>query len=138
MVAKRWTKTAIRSLCSQVDSFWLGHRLGLRPERVPAFVDFIRANRVAIVVGGLRSFRGLLGSRMTSQRETAEHARTSGVWGLSTDEIVERFTKLAAGTGRDLAKVDALIARVEAEGLPDEVVGYLPEALREDFRQTQE
>jgi diphthamide synthase (EF-2-diphthine--ammonia ligase) len=131
MAAKRWTKTAIRSLCAQIDSFWLEHRLGLRQERVPAFVDFIRENRLAIVVGGLRSFRGLLDSRMVSQRETAEHARTSGVWGSSTAEIVERFMKLAAGTGRDLAKIDALIARVEAEGLPDEVIGYLPEALRE-------
>lgn len=131
MATKQWTKTAIRSLCSQVDSFWLGHRLGLTREREPAFVAFIHANRLAIVLGGLRSFRGLLDSRMTSHRETAEHARTSGVWGSSTDMMVERFTKLAADTGRDLAKLDALIGRVEADGLPAEVVGYMPEALRE-------
>ncbi len=125
--SKKWTKKDIKSLCSQIDSFWLFKRDHYSPDSLRAAID---VHRVGIVTGGLRGFQSMSRERGLQERQTVEHAKKSGVHGTGTEVIVERFTKLAEDSEKDVAKIDQLVARIEAEGLPPEVLAYLPEALR--------
>lgn len=124
--AGRWLKKDVRSLCSQIDSFVLSHER-YRPKA--QIRDAIERNRPRIVCDGLRGFRAMIDERLnghTGYAASAEHARTSGVWGSATAEMVARFEAGAAECRAAIAKIDALIARVEAEGLPPDVAGYMP------------
>lgn len=125
-MAKKWTKKDIKSLCSQLDSVWLFERM-YYPSAV--ICDVIEKNRKKLVINGLRGFQNMARERGQRERETVEHAKTSGVWGNGTQEMIERFTKLAEESEKDVAKIDALVARIELEGLPPEVEAYLPEGL---------
>lgn len=124
---KKWTKKDIKTLCGQLDSFWVYNRMYYPSE---AIARVIGEKRQDIVIGNLRGFQNMVRERAQKDREGAEHARTSGVWGKSTDEMVQRFTKGAEESEKSVAKIDQLIARIEAEGLPPEVAEYMPEGLR--------
>ncbi len=48
------------------------------------------------------------------------------VYGDSTPEMIDRFTGLAAESRKDVARADALLAKIAAHGLPAEVVDFDP------------
>lgn len=133
MPATKWTKKAIEALCTQLSSWWCFNALYLEPgvktedvwDTMPLEV------RIKIVIGGLRNFHALLSERAAKYRETAAHY--AGVWadtGRPRDldgELQTRFSTGAAEADKDAAIVQKLIDRVDAEGLPPEVVTWRPE-----------
>lgn len=122
---KRWTKKDISFLKNKLLFFVLFHEMYWPRDRIRAVIE---EHRHTIVLGGVRSFRGLLADRSKSYRESVEHFRTHpSVYGNSTPEIIERFTRLADECDADVAKLDQMIERVEAEGLPPEVLEHMPE-----------
>lgn len=132
-MAKRWTKADIRRLTGQLDTAWLYARPlqpahGGRPDGREAFRTWLATgdNRTRVVLQGLGGWERRSAGRAQQNRDTAQHARTSGVWGSSTEEMVQRFERLAAADTKDVQLVQRLVARVKAEGLPPEVVAYDP------------
>lgn len=81
------------------------------------------------MVHNAKNFKNLLTVRAKEDRETAEHARVTDVHGSLSEEITERFTKLADECDKDIARIDHLLERIEVEGLPEEVENYMPEGL---------
>jgi hypothetical protein len=118
-----WTKTDIRTLRQQIDTFALFNRAA----DAETFASIIDANRVAIILSGLRVFRAMFSERETKDREAAEHFRTHpNIYGDSTPEMIERFTGLAADAAKAGRKLDAIVKHVETEPLPDDVATYQP------------
>ena len=127
-MSARWTKTDLRTLRSQIDGFALFNGLYHSPEAIRSAIE---AERLAIVLDGLRSFRETLRDRAERNRGASEHfAANPGIYGDSTPEMIERFAGLAAGDERAVARLDRLLVRVEVDGLPEGVVDYVPESLR--------
>lgn len=135
---KRWTKTAIRQMKAALD--WslhsnrpiapaFGPRLGEREDFTTHFRAWFEepGRRAAIIVSHFRGLESLMRDRAQSDRKTVEHAQANPhVWGKGTDEIVERFSRLARESGSAAEKIADLVARIEAEGLPPEVEAYDP------------
>ena len=128
----RWTKTDVRTLRSQLDGFVLENRMYHPMERI---CSAVASRRSEIVVGGLRGFRGLFEERAAKNEQAWRHFESHlAVYGSSTPEMIERFKGLADKDAKAAAKTGKLIARVEAEGLPAEVVGYAPDGCGEVAR----
>lgn len=122
---KRWTKKDIRTLQDQLMSFVLQYELYVDPGTL---LTALERDRLTIVLNGLRGFRSLLVDRLTQYGQTADHFETHpAIYGEATREMVERFRSYHRETARDLGKLDRLIARVEAEGLPPEVSSHMPD-----------
>lgn len=121
---KPWTKTALRALTQQIDMFVLSNRLYVPTDAIRRDVE---ARRLEITLSGLRGFAAMLSERAESSRGTARHAEANPhIWGDSTPEMIERFSVLAKGEQKDADKCAALVARLEAVGLPAEVATYFP------------
>lgn len=131
----RWTKKSIQEMRSQIDAVVLRYDLpgnltsrSGAAERRAKLRAAIQEHRQSIVVGGLTGFRTMLEDRAKSQEETRDHYRAHTT--LDPEDIVgERFEKLAKETRWSIQYIDRLIARIEAEGLPPEVVEYMPERI---------
>lgn len=109
-VEARAAHAAVRSYCRLAGSIDAhGHVVeatlkdGMEAEAAALFLSFL-AERAE--------------TRTVENEATAEHARTTGVWGKGTDEMVERFTKLAEESRREAVKHRKLAARLRAEGMP--------------------
>lgn len=122
--AARWTKKDVRTLCGQLDSFVLSHERHQPPDAIRAAIE---ANRPEIVIGGLLGFRALLDERQNGH--TGNLATIEAWKRLGSAEVVARFERLSIETLADIAKIDALIARVRAEGLPPEASSYVPDRI---------
>jgi len=117
---KRWTKKDIKTLQQQLMSFVLYNERYYPKDRIRAF---LAENRLRIVSDGLTSFRSMIAERSQQNKDTAEHYRSH----FGDEKMFERFSKLHAECESDLKKIDALIARVNAEGLPPEVANHMPD-----------
>jgi hypothetical protein len=121
---KRWTKKAIKTLQGQLTSFVVCHRLYYKPE---AIEGFIREKRLEVVLAGMREFVAMHEERSAENAKTADHFEANpGIYGKATPEMVQRFRGFAAEEAKDAAAARALVAKVEAEGLPPEVVAFDP------------
>lgn len=126
---KPWTKREVKAMLSAIETF----KLKLRPlgTSSSALLDFhvnVTAylsdplNAKEVVVVGLEELRGIAVDRAKTDRDTATHAKEHpGIWGRSTEEIVNRFTKLAEEDEKAMKWFTRLLARIEAMGLPEEV-----------------
>ncbi len=131
MVVAKWTKKDIKTLCSQLDTFWLSCRpptfVGAAAEaNAKGYYEKAIERRQDIVLAGLRGMRELLASRYASTCEAIGNAIVRDIYGEGRDEYVRRATEQARETDKDRAAFEALVLRVHHEGLPDEVKSYDP------------
>lgn len=132
---KRWTKKSIREMRSQIDGFVLRYdlpgNLTSQPRAAEAR-EWVRGkleeHKRAIVIGGLSGFRNMLADRAKQEEATSKHWRES--MNDPGDVVGLRFEKLAAESRKSVAYIDRLIERIRAEGLPPEVLDYVPERIQ--------
>lgn len=87
----------------------------------------LAAHRQEIVLADFRGLRSFYAKRVGEYRAGSEHyAKKAEEWKQDTSEMVERLARLAAESEKDVAYADGLIARIEAEGLPPEVLAFDP------------
>jgi len=87
----------------------------------------LNTHRAAIVCSGIAELGAIALDRANKNQDAADHfAAHPKVYGKSTPEIIERFTRLAKEDRKDVKRAELLIARIETEGLPPEVVDYDP------------
>lgn len=68
----------------------------------------------------------MFAKRSADERASAEHFRAHPeVYGAATPEMITRFENLADGDAGAAEEVSAVADRLEAEGLPPEVAGYV-------------
>lgn len=126
-MAKKWTKKAIGTMTGILDGVWLQERMYHPAEKIRGAIE---SQRLRLVMSGLEAHVRISTERAKEHQDTANHARTSGIWGASTEEMFQRFVGYARDEQKATEKLRILLARVEAEGLPPEVETYLPQALR--------
>lgn len=130
---KKWTKKDLASLKAALAHWWLFNKMYLRPGLTCAnvFARMPLEERQRIVVGQFKGDANMFEERALEHcghRMTHEHAKANPhIWGDSTAEIIERFQRLERETLAAAAKLRALAERVESEGLPAEVVEFVPE-----------
>jgi len=128
----KWTKKAIKTLQQQIESFVLANRMYAPPVAISAKIS---EHRKDVVLSGLRAFRDLLASRAAENEKTARHFEANpNIYRESTPEMVTRFEALAQDGQKAVSVCDELIARVESEGLPPEVVAYVPSCSLSEVR----
>lgn len=127
---KRWTKRDIRTLESQIDHFVIFKSQYYNADRIVAFIEG-EGRRETIVVVGLKGFEAIIRERALKNQEASDHFRDHPeIYGSSTPEMIDRFAKLAEKDSRTCVRLDSLVERVDTDGLPDAILGYLPESLR--------
>lgn len=125
MKPKRWTKKDLEILRNQFSTFVLQYELYAPKEAIRKAIE---ENRQVIVLNGLASFRSLLSERKSSDEETARHFEAHpSIYGESNPEMIERFRTSARDLEKDLKKLDSIVERIQSEGLPEEVLRYMPE-----------
>ncbi len=130
----KFLKREIREMRQAITSWWLVNRPLHDSKRLHAeYAAWAEqklsdpAARMSIIRDGIEQMRGIIADRMEQNEKTAAHARANPkVWGSGTDEIVERFTKLAAGCKKSVDKADALLRRLTVCPLPEQVTSYRP------------
>lgn len=131
---RKWTKKDIKSLCQQLQSWWVFNRPYLRQGiTVDEVWDTMPLDvRMGVVVGGLRGFQSGLRDRAEKERQMIEHY--AGVWADSgtprdpTGETRAHCAVMASDADKGVATLQKLIDRVEAEGLPPEVLSWRPQS----------
>lgn len=124
----KWTKIDVARLRQALSSSWLHSRLYIDPEVYRA--DLAKpGRRLAIVAHGIESLRSLGEYRAKKSRESVEHFKAHPeIYRTLNDEVIARFTKLAEEDERGCRMAQALIDRINAEGLPPEVDAFDPTA----------
>jgi uncharacterized membrane protein len=123
-MTKPWTKKAIKALQGQLTSFVVCHRMHYKVEHIAAV---IAEKRLDVVLSGLRGLAGMHEERARKNAETADHFEANpGIYNASTPEMVSRFRGYAVDEQKGGAALRTLIAKVEAEGLPAEVLSFDP------------
>lgn len=133
---KRWYKKDIKSMRGAIDSWLLVNRpaphKGIAGQSL-GFRDAARAHlsdlekRKAVVLGDIRMLRNRAKERGQENTEAARHFEANpAIYGNSTPMMVERFDQLAAENAKGVTKLNKLLARIEEEGMPPEVVAYDP------------
>jgi hypothetical protein len=127
----KWTKKDIKTLCSQLDTLWLGRSPARTASSEQANAETLKKmldgnGRKEVVLSGLRAMREMHADRYNQECQTIGNALVRDIYGAGRDEFVERFIKLAKLTDADRAVYEALVLRVVREGLPDEVIAYDP------------
>lgn len=136
----KWTKKDISICKNALSSFWLVNRpLGdsLREREVAyaAVRQHVTDHRVDVVCGGIAQLRQISNERALKNQQSADHfAEHPNVYGSATPEMIARFSKLAADDRKEATKAQMLIAKIQAEGLPPEVVAYDPISGDRDIR----
>lgn len=126
---KKWTKRDLKLLRDQLEHFVTFNALYRSTGEI---ARAIAERRSDVVLSGLRSFRATFLERGERNREASDHfAANPSIYGDSTPEMVERFARLATGDLRAADRLARLIARVESDGLPEEIRGYLPDRVRD-------
>lgn len=129
--AKKWTKKDIAALCGFLNSFWLVHRpLDYRGrDEAAAKMRALLAeprNRAEVVLGGIRGARATCSERYRQYCETIGNQLVRFTAYGQPDELVDRFTKMAREEDAAEKKLEKMLHRVLAEGLPPEVVAHDP------------
>ena len=135
MKTTRWTKKDLRTLTSQIDTWMLLNRpLGSHNggDFAAAVRDALTPEaRACIVINGLTAGLSREQERAQSDADTAKHfAAHPGIYRDSTPEMIARFEGLAEESRKAARYIATLIARVEREPLPAEVLAYDPCARR--------
>lgn len=115
---KPWTKGDRKRVWGAVDSWRSCNRPDPSRGRL-AELPTDPALLVAIAKSWLGGLKGLGAERAQKNREFVQHLHDHpNVYGKSTPEMVERFTKLAEADEKGVSQLDKLIARLDAEGMP--------------------
>jgi hypothetical protein len=128
----QWTKKDIKIMCNALSSFWLVNRpLSYRHDEWERAKNMVIAHldqhRAEIVISGVAQLASIASDRVQKNQETADHfLNHPNIYGSSTPEMVERFTSLARESQRDVDKAAILVAKIQAEGLPPEVINFNP------------
>jgi hypothetical protein len=127
----KWTKKDIKTLCGFLDSWWLVNRpLDYRGmDRAVSEARVILASegsRKEIVLAGIRSARATASQRYSTYCATIGNQLVRFTEYGKSDELVDRFIKLAREEDAAERKLEALLHRVLDEGLPLEVIAYDP------------
>ena len=128
----KWFKKDIKILCGTISTFWLMNRpLGdsmSEHQRVLERVrQFLAEHRVEVVCSEISGLGNLAAERSKKYQDTVDHFTAHPeVYGKSTPMMIERFSKLAAESRKDVAKAQILLTRIQTEGLPPEVMGFDP------------
>lgn len=119
-------------MCQAISSFWLVNRpLGDSTRELSSALSEVRqclqARRAEVVCQGIANLGNIALERLQKNSDFVEHLRSHpGVYGKSTPEMIERFDNLARENHKDAERARTLIARIEAEGLPPEVIAFDP------------
>lgn len=130
----KWTKKDIAELCQTLSTFWLVNRplrdsLSETLNAADKVRQVLNTHRTKIVIDGLLDFRSLCEKREERDQGAADHFKAHPeVYGSSTPEMISRFEKLAENSRKDIRKIEKLIERINAEGLPLEVMTFDPVA----------
>lgn len=119
---KKWYKKDIKVLKNQIDTFCLQSSLYYSRD---VLSHSLKKNLQEIVTVNLSAFRDHIAKRMQSAHDTAEHYKNV-TWGSPEHraEMVERFMSLEEDDRKAVTRMDQILAKIEAEGLPQEVVSY--------------
>lgn len=128
----KFTKGDIKRMCEWLDGwalYWRPlHGAWMDLERERAWRDAVLAatpeHRRAAILRNLENFHALERERAEKYLVSACHFQVTRVYGNATDEMVARFELLAADAQRDAAKLDVMRAKIEALGLPAEVLSH--------------
>ncbi len=130
--ARRWYKKDVKAMLGALDHVWLVAQplpsmMGLAAGALDeARGRFVALDRARLVIGHFANLAALFESRAKEQADAVVSFVETRAYGDSTEMMVERFEKLAAGTRKDVARLHKLIERIENEGLPAEVVEFDP------------
>lgn len=128
----KYFKREIRELRQAIDGWWLRNgpatnSLSEHDRLIKWATQTLGNCRTQIAGDGIIEMRHIIVDRAEQNRRTAKHAQDHPkVWGRATEEIIERFTKLAAKCEKSIKQADVLLAKVNTSGLPDELKDYLP------------
>jgi hypothetical protein len=134
-VSADWTKAEERAMKSALTSWVTCNRPipsvgGARPGERQAFVERARAHvaehRKDIVLAGLRSGREQEARAYREACETIGNQLARFTKYGEPDPLIERFTKLAKESDAGHRKLEALVVRVVAYGLPESVLAFDP------------
>lgn len=127
----KWTRAEISSMTGMLDTFWLLHRNPDGSDAANAAVRVrehlaIERNRTHAVLAGIRGARATSAKRYGENCEAIGNALVRKIYGDSTAEFVERFTKLAKEEDASERAAEAMLHKVLDHGLPPEVLAYDP------------
>lgn len=128
----KWTKKDIKIMCQAISSFWLINRPLSDSMRVhnDALADvraYLGEHRTHVVLQGIADLGNLAHHRYEENLKTAEHFKNHPeIYGKSNPEMIERFTNLASDHHKDFLKAKSLMEKIEANGLPPEVMSFDP------------
>ena len=128
----KWAKKDIKVLQQCIDSFWLYNRPlsdshSDYQQALAAVRQHLDKHRAEIVCGGIAELGGIASERAQKNQEAADHfAEHPEVYGKSAPEMIERFSRFAEEDRKDVKRAQMLIARVQTEGLPPEVMSHDP------------
>ena len=129
MNPSHWTKKDIRTLCGYLDSFYVCNRpLSVLQWRdaIPKIRAVLVANRKEIVLAGIRSARATSAERYAQNCETVGNQLARFTEYGHPNELITRFIGFAREEDKAGRRLESLLHRVLAEGLPSEVESYDP------------
>jgi hypothetical protein len=127
----KWLKKDIKCLCGYLDTFYLLNR-PLDHRGLDEYLPKVRAvlddwsKRKDIVLGGIRAARATCSRRYRECCETIGNQLVRFTEYGQPDELIERFTKFAREDDAAEKRLEKMLHRVLAEGLPPEVEAYDP------------
>ena len=128
----KWTKKDVKIMCQAISTFWLinrplGDSLAAHQRALARVREYLSERREEVVCVGIADLADLAAERARKDQEAADHFRSHPeVYGEGTPEMIARFEELAAESRGDVARAEKLVAKIHAEGLPPEVVGFDP------------
>lgn len=125
-MSAKWSKREVKAVRSALDGFALTMQSFYPASALRAE---LAARRRARAVEGIARLVEIRDRYCDEALATAAHAKSSRVWGDSTEEMFDRFTTLAAEHEKVAAWYRALAARLEAGEFPPELDDYLPPSI---------
>lgn len=127
-VEPQWTRADRHVIERAIRGWWTTWVFYAKPgvTKTDVFAKMPEGERARIVITHLRDLQAMHDKRADDYWVAAENARTTTAWGEFSTELVERFTKLAENSRTLAVKVGTLAARISLEGLPADLLGYVP------------
>lgn len=116
-----WTKTDRKRAWTALNGWRLCHGSVSQPAEIP---DDPAVQALA-AIWDLTILCGIYEERAISDEMAARHFEAHpNVYGENTPEMIERFDNLAIETRKSIVKLQKLIARIEANGMPPKPDDY--------------
>ena len=126
-----WTKIDIKAMKQALSTAYLKCRafdVRDREAQRDKFLTVLEpAVRTLVVISGIAELMVMFEGRAKENDGAADHfTKHPNVYGKATPEMIERFRGLAGEARKAAAKAKKLIDKINAEGLPQEVLEYDP------------